>query len=100
MPLDFVAPTTAGSSLTIEDHAALASWLDAIAWTGWSHWVDTNNELIEELVGIGPCGETPIWQLWRQLSNGRLVVARGDGSDVHLVDTMAEAKRVIEASKP
>ena len=100
MPLDFAAPTSAGASLSLADHSDIAAWLEAIAWTGWVAWTDLNNEEIEELVGIGPDGEVPVWQLWRQLSDGRLVVACEDRGELHTVDTMAAARRVVEASKP
>lgn len=100
MPLDFAAPNSAGSSLSLEDHSAVAAWLEAIAWTGWVAWTDLNNEEIEELVGVGPVGQAPVWQLWRQMSDGRLVVACEDRGELHLVDTVAEARRVVEASKP
>ena len=99
MPLDFAAPTSAGCSLTIEDHSVIAAWLGAIAWTGWVAWTDLNNEETEEPVGIGPDGEAPVWQLWRQVSDGRLVVACESREELHLVGTVAEAIRAIEASK-
>lgn len=99
MHLDFAAPTSAGSSLSLADHSAIASWVGSIAWCGWTHWTDLNNEEIEELVGIGLEGEAPVWQLWRQ-SDGRLVVACESRQELHLVGTVAEAIRAIKASKP
>ena len=98
MPLDTGAQAT-GASFTIDDHDDLAAWLEAIAWTGWEHWIECNNEEIEELAWVGPEG-APIWQLWRQMSDGRLVVACEDRGELLLVDTVAEARRVVEASRP